>query len=556
MYFLLKFKLLILVFFACLLIRWIDNLSATNSIDKEVLELIDFLEELNHQSTQQEFNELRIRFKKISWLFPLTHSNKDYLKINNGIYWNNTSNAGSWQHLEYYFQFKNIPFPKKEKNRIIRSLKTILRIWTTQSFNKEELQKALTFTLNQSYALGLSGRERLDKTKVIPEERAIVESVMLVGEKNNLCKKANKYSKNAINFLSKSTFNHLDRATFYKEHLLPILRIIDAKAIGIFDSNYLPKKTKDIFQFDSLQIKLGQLLFFDPLLSGNNKRTCASCHKPQKAFTDGRITSQAYQLSKKLKRNAPTLLNAFLSEKFGYGLEKEDMNAQINFVLHSPEEMNTTIDSILNKLKGISEYQDLFNTAFPNNPKIDSINLLQTISAFCSSLIDNQSTFDKFMQGKKQVNDTILLGYNLFMGKASCGTCHLAPIFNGYNTFYKKTIFQPAHYLGTNDIGAGLSLGNAFNYYYKVSGVRNLSITAPYFHNGAIVDKAEMLTMTFNTMGKKNTYNLNLTKFEKKAIIQFLDALSSNPYYNMEEETKLPDYLPNTILPRNSGGVY
>ncbi|MEM1124065.1 MAG: cytochrome c peroxidase, partial [Bacteroidota bacterium] len=288
---------------------------------------------------------------------------------------------------------------------------------------------------------------------------------------------------------------------------------------------------------------------------GNNKRTCASCHKPQKAFSDGRITSQGYKLTENLDRNAPSLLNGTFTNRYGHGLEKKDLVTQINFVLHSPHEMNTKMDNITQKLMTIPIYQQLFATAFPATTTIDSSSVIEAIAAYCQTLITDNRPFDQMMR-RERITDTIVArGFNLFMGKAKCGTCHLAPIFNGYDIFAKKDVFQPSHLPKVKDLGVG-NFDATYSKYFKVPSLTNLPETAPYFHDGQVVNQTEIFPVVLAPSEKEIFHQENLTSSEKVAIVQFITSLNSNPFYDLEETIELPASSNAVFNRRKAGGKY
>ncbi|MEM1123485.1 MAG: cytochrome c peroxidase, partial [Bacteroidota bacterium] len=290
-----------------------------------------------------------------------------------------------------------------------------------------------------------------------------------------------------------------------------------------------------------------QLLFFEPLLSGNDKRTCASCHKPQKAFSDGRRTSQAFKLTQNLERNAPTLINATFSKKFGHGLEKANLAKQVNFVFHSAAEMNTNYAEIVQKITSIPTYREYFLDAFPQNPVIDSANILTALQVFCEQLNDLDSPFDQFMRREIALSPAAQQGFNLFMGKAECGSCHSLPFFSGYDAFGQSDNFQRGH-LGETSQDAGV--GGEFAHSYKIPTLRNLDYTAPYFHNGQANDGETLWGIIFST-----TFTPSLSLEEQRQITAFLGTLNHNPFYEMEALTVLPA-ADGSAAHRRSGGSY
>ena len=187
---------------------------------------------------------------------------------------------------------------------------------------------------------------------------------------------------------SEPEFEDLNRVDFYRNYLIPIQkmlrnwhfsteyetyeetgalpRAIQSKALHLFDTQYLNPfftmrgKPSNV---SNEQIKLGQILFFDPILSKSLEMSCSSCHLPERAFSDGKITSIPKNLDEKA-RNAPGLINTAYQGNFFWELKSEDLNNQIMHVFEHANEFNTNPEEITQKLKQSEEYNRLFKKAF------------------------------------------------------------------------------------------------------------------------------------------------------------------------------------------------
>ncbi|MEM6319567.1 MAG: cytochrome c peroxidase [Bacteroidota bacterium] len=465
--------------------------------------------------------------------------------INRSIFWEETSKEGAWQALESYYLFSKKTFPQNAKKELLNLLEKAEGTLNAARFEVKTVKAAWIQALQSAYASQLTGRYRWEKSQVLADHIALLEGILSADEEFQLLSTVaiNKGQK-AVLFLQSSTFETLDYLTYYHQFLQPFLQAIDEDATSIFA---LSTYQKSLSEEEQTIKKLGQLLFFEPLLSGNDKRTCASCHKPQKAFSDGRRTSQAFKLTQNLDRNAPTLINATFTRKFGHGLEKENLATQINFVFHSEAEMNTNYSEILQKLTAIPAYQQYFSDAFPRHPVIDSTNVLIALKVFCEQLNDLNAPFDQFIREENTLSPEAQQGFNLFMGKAQCGTCHSPPFFSGYDAFGRIDDFQRGH-LGESSKDAGV--GGEFAHFYKVPTLRNLDYTSPYFHNGQANDKAILWKTIFSS-----TSTPSLSLEEQQQITAFLEALNHNPFYEMEALTVLPSADDGTAS-RRSGGSY
>lgn len=333
-------------------------------------------------------------------------------------------------------------------------------------------------------------------------------------------------------------------------------------------------------------VSLGEMLFFDPILSADMQRACASCHDPAKAFTDGVPKSVANGRTGTVARNAPGLLNSVYSERYFHDLRAEDLSDQMEHVVTSPLEFNSTWDEIVAKLKQSATYRLQFAEAFKTPPEqaVNAGNLRFAMAAFVGSLNSFNSPFDRLIRGEQTSgianSPGIIRGYNLFMGKAACGTCHFAPVFNGtvppfYANSESEVLGVPEDpYSKKPQLGSDKGRAEAllreqvdFNAYaFKTPGLRNIAETGPYMHNGAYKDLQKVMEF-YNLGGGAGigihlphqtlaADKLNLSKREIADIILFMQALSDNPYSRMQPPV-LPAFESHPEWnSRKSGGTY
>ena len=215
-------------------------------------------------------------------------------------------------------------------------------------------------------------------------------------------------------------------------------------------------------------------------------------------------------------------------------------------------EMNGTIEAILVKLNSDKTYLKSFQKVFSKNKKdkIKADEIYQAIASYVRTLNPYNADFDQYIQGNtKALTDDQIAGFNLFMGKAQCATCHFAPLFNGLvPPFYALTEYEV---LGTTktdrlnkpeyDTDEGRFNFLPTKYYksaFKTPTVRNTAKTAPYMHNGAF-QSLDTLMEFYNQGGGAglglafpsqtlSAAKLNLSEKEKKDIIAFLNALTDD----------------------------
>lgn len=382
----------------------------------------------------------------------------------------------------------------------------------------------------------------------------------------------------AISYLQSHTdFNQLDRALFitkygnsithalelvrrkYSQNALHYNRLLRQDAFTLFDSGaFDPSAYAPVFNQEKVgeKIQLGKLLFSDVNFSGNKTRSCASCHAPENAFANNAVKMPAIDGYGLIDRNTPTLLNTALQPQQFYDLRAPDIETQILDVIHNPKEMNGAIDSVVKTLRKEAKFQSAIQKAYPQKKELEKEDIVESLALYIRSLVKLNSRFDSYMQGNtKAMNANEINGFNLFMGKAQCATCHYMPLFNG--VFPPKFITQDVEIIGVpatpiskqidSDRGVWnvlLQQGvydslllNEFDHGFKTVSVRNANRTAPYMHNGVFATLEEVMDF-YNVGGgigkgisvpnqSLSANKLNLTKKEIADIISFIKALDS-----------------------------
>ncbi len=310
--------------------------------------------------------------------------------------------------------------------------------------------------------------------------------------------------------------------------------------------------------FSPQQIDLGRYLFFDPILSGDGKMSCASCHQPSKGFSDGLATSQGNE-NQKLKRAAPSLWNVGYLRKLFWDGRANSLEAQTNEPLFSKDEMNNTPENLLETLNGIDKYKKLFAEVYPKKTEteIELSQIYNALAAFQSSLISLNSKYDRYAHGYHDaLNQNEKEGLNVFRSfVARCAECHTPPLFTNQEF---AVIGSPEPMGMPLDPGAQVpandkSLRGAF----KVPSLRNIEKTAPYMHSGAFTTLREAVEFYNKGRGhavpKGEKLNVhwhiwepNLTDYEMDRIVDFLKTLTDESFIPIIPET-LPSGLKSTI---------
>lgn len=470
--------------------------------------------------------------------------------------------------------------------KLIENLKKYKSNYYINQLTDAVFFESLHFGLIRLYALGVTGFDSPGSTNETINESEISFNSMYsyLNEYKDYIKDA---SKNELNNLSntsnvyfKDSFDGFDRLEFLKKIIDPCLRELSKvqkqlfiemphqRVPGIpFAVNYNAHSifSDDFFNINffsenygmneqNLRISLGKKLFNDPILSTDNQSSCASCHKPKMAFTDGLSKSKSNQFDGFVQRNAPTLLNAVYATKFFYDLRTDRLSTQMDHVVLNPDEFNSTYKEIEQKLSKSEIYVAMFKESF-GNEEINRERITNVISAYVSSLRSYNSEFDQFVRGENiSISEDVKSGYNLFTGKAACATCHFIPSFSGlvppdYIENESEVLGVPLKYEKPYQIDSDLGrFSNRilkekvdfYKYSFKTPTVRNIEFTAPYMHNGAFRDLHEL--MEFYNLGGGAGLNielenqtlattpLDLSEDEINHIIAFMNSLSDRTH--------------------------
>ncbi|MCF8256114.1 MAG: cytochrome-c peroxidase [Flavobacteriales bacterium] len=236
--------------------------------------------------------------------------------------------------------------------------------------------------------------------------------------------------------------------------------------------------------FAPQQIDLGRLLFFDPVLSKDSSLSCASCHRPDKGFTDGKARSEGV-LGLPVGRSAPSLWNVAFQERFFWDARAATLEEQMQGPLFAADEMGNTPEQLLATLNGNAEYVRLFSEAFPDGAKgIALPQVLHAISAFETSLISLNSRYDQYAHGHHAaLTQNEQDGLNVFRSfVARCAECHTPPLFTNREL---AVIGTPDPDGMPFDQGAQKPTGDTDQRgAFKIPSLRNIAKTAPYMHSG------------------------------------------------------------------------
>jgi cytochrome c peroxidase len=325
----------------------------------------------------------------------------------------------------------------------------------------------------------------------------------------------------------------------------------DIYAPGAIDSrwfapDYAPPPTPEL-------VALGRQLFFDSRLSVTQRRSCATCHQPALGFSDGREVASV-DLGHGRLRNTPTLLNAGLQRAQFMDQRVAFLEFQFEEVMSNPREMGLRPDSAARRL-GVDSALVTRLAATLGKPREQALTgqtLSIAVAAYVRSLEALNSRFDRAVRGDTDaITASERRGFNLFMGRAACGTCHFAPLFGGtlppaYLESEPEVIGVPATRTAKpavvdGDLGVFLvSRAPLHRHAFKTPTVRNVALTAPYMHNGVFRTLEEVVDFYDagggNGLGMRlpnqtlSAEPLHLTRREKGDLVAFMNALTDTTH--------------------------
>jgi Cytochrome c peroxidase len=271
------------------------------------------------------------------------------------------------------------------------------------------------------------------------------------------------------------------------------------------------------------KIELGKALFFDPRLSASGLLSCNTCHNLGLGGVDGLETSVGHGWQKG-PRNSPTVLNAVFNIAQFWDGRADDLKAQAKGPVQASVEMNNTPAQVEKTLLSIPAYVDSFKKSFPGEAQpVTFDNMAKAIEAFEATLITPASRFDQYLGGNTGVlTATEKNGLKLFIDKG-CSACHNGVNIGGEGYFPFGVVEKPgADILPAGDKGRFEVTKTADdNYVFRAGPLRNIALTAPYFHTGKVWElKQAVAIMGSSQLGAK------LSDKEVDAIVAFLHTLT------------------------------
>lgn len=286
---------------------------------------------------------------------------------------------------------------------------------------------------------------------------------------------------------------------------------------------------------------LGRALFFEKHLSRDLKISCASCHIPNRAYSDGKAVSEGV-FGRRGTRNSPTLLNAAYQQSFLWDGRAPRMVAQIKLALSNQREMSADKKYIESNVVLRRKYQCAFRAIYGSDMSMALV--ADAIAYFTKWLVSGNSDFDQYLYGGDvhAISESAKTGFQLFIGKARCVICHVIRHPNNHPLGGQSALFTDFRF---HNIGIGIGIGDnrkdpgrfAVTHSmddmgkFKTPSLRNVDRTPPYMHDGSLKTLFEVVDF-YNKGGKFNTnldpalIPLRLSKREKFQLVAFLETLN------------------------------
>ena len=274
------------------------------------------------------------------------------------------------------------------------------------------------------------------------------------------------------------------------------------------------------------KVALGATLFTDPRLSGNSDRSCASCHRPARAFTDGRRRARAHA-GTPLQRNTPSLWNLAWGKSFSWDGRASSLEAQVQIPIAAADEMAGDWPTILRRLEADAGLAARFAAAFPQEPAVSQTNIAKALASYVRSLVSPPTRFDAWIAGDPHaLRPAEVRGFGLFTGKAACVLCHAGWRFTD-DRFHDIGLAGKDRGQGAVIEGAPVLIA------FKTPGLREAAHTAPYMHDGSRPTLAAVLGhygggfAARPSLAPHMNRALRLSAREKSDLIAFLRTLSN-----------------------------
>jgi cytochrome c peroxidase len=281
------------------------------------------------------------------------------------------------------------------------------------------------------------------------------------------------------------------------------------------------------------KIKLGEMLFFETMLSERRQRSCSTCHKPELFFTDGFSRGWSLQESE-LSRKTPNLLNVGWQRSLFFDGRAKTLEEQASLPLENHQEMDLDPEKAAQRLAADPLYSAAFEKVFPGEPITFAL-AAKAIAAFERTLVSHDSDLDRYLSGNEQaLSPEAIRGMNLFTGKAGCVRCHHGPMLTDHEF----------HYTGVPEREGDKLPGTK----YKTQSLRDVTRRFSFMHNGRFLRLDHVLDHYDRGGSAPDALEaeippLSLTSEEKSDLAAFLRSLNGRVDDLLSQTPSIPDFF-------------
>ncbi|SFT69622.1 cytochrome c peroxidase [Lishizhenia tianjinensis] len=555
-----------------------------SALKNSLLQLKSLAENADQNRLQEVFVESRLHYKHIEFIVEYFFR-ETALKVNGPNLLEATPSMPNMPLYPSGFQVvEEFVYSQEELNRealmdevdgLLEGIEKLTQLESAVLLDDANLIYALKLNMYRLITKGITGFDSPVSLNSVKEAEFTLEAMDEVLGYLEHVNDLSILTKQSIVYLQNysGSFDDFNRADFIRVYLNPLTAAIqeytkrekigypnhldfairkDAKHMfeeNAFDLSFFAPQ--DALELTPENVALGKRLFEEKKLSVDGSRNCASCHNPQLAFTDGLKVNTVLGKNEGLLRNTPTLVNAGYQSTQFYDGRVAFLEDQAHAVITNKQEMGGVFTDIIKSLLKDKSYQKAFQEVY-GEKSITDREIKLALAAFTRSLSAMNSPFDQYMRGDDEALATgEINGFNLFMGKAKCATCHFAPLFNGVAPPFYEKMESEVLGLPVANVEEGAVLDGDLGKYeiykiqhhkraFKTTTVRNVALTAPYMHNGVFNTLEEVVDFYNEGGGKKYGFELenqtlpfdqlNLTDEEQKHIVLFMQALTDTTY--------------------------
>ena len=278
------------------------------------------------------------------------------------------------------------------------------------------------------------------------------------------------------------------------------------------------------------KVALGKALFFDPRLSRSGSVSCATCHNPSLGWSDGLSRAVGFGMVS-LPRRTPPVRNLAWGSAFQWDGRADSLEAQARMPITAPDEMNMSMDLVVERLRAVPGYAPLFREAFGGDEPISARTVTAALATFQRTLVSGEAPFDRWIKGEeKALGADARRGFALFTGKANCAACHSSWRFTDDS-------FHDIGLKAGDDLGRGKFAPpnvTAMRHAFKTPSLRDLRMQGPYMHDGQLANLDAVIEHYVKGGERRPSLSfemkpVDLSAQERRDLIAFLASLTAEP---------------------------